>query len=84
MKNTKMKIALSILFSALLFINSTFSKDGIYNVVDFGAINDGKALNTKAIQEAIDACAQQGGGKVIVPPGVYVSVSLFLISIITF
>lgn len=65
-------------------IFSGYSQNGVLNIMDFGAVNDGKSLNTNAIQEAIDECAQQGGGKVIVPPGVYVSGSLFLKSNITF
>jgi polygalacturonase len=37
----------------------------------FGATDDGITLNTKAIQSAIDRCMQQGGGTVVVPPGVW-------------
>ena len=36
------------------------------HVKDFGAIADGKTLNTAAIQSAIDACSASGGGSVIV------------------
>jgi hypothetical protein len=43
------------------------------NVKDFGAIGDGRANETAAIQRAIDA-----GGMVAFPPGVYLSGSLFL------
>lgn len=43
----------------------------MYNIIEYGAVADGKTLNTSAIQAAIDACANDGGGKVIVPAGVY-------------
>ena len=43
----------------------------VFNIKDFGAIADGKTLNTAAIQGAIDACAENGGGQVIVEGGVY-------------
>lgn len=43
----------------------------IFKIKDFGAIPDGKTVNTKAIQSAIDACFEQGGGQVLVENGVY-------------
>ncbi len=47
-------------------------------ISDFGAVGDGATLNTRAIQSAIDHVAAQGGGTVVVPPGVFVSGALFL------
>jgi polygalacturonase len=47
-------------------------------VTAFGAKGDGQTLNTKAIQSAIDRCAETGGGVVVVPEGVFVSGSIFL------
>ncbi len=38
-----------------------------------GAVPDGRTDNTQAIQRAIDACAADGGGCVLVPPGVFAS-----------
>lgn len=35
----------------------------IYNIKNFGAVPDGATLNTKAIQEAIDTCFENGGGQ---------------------
>ncbi len=40
-------------------------------VTSFGAKNDGITDNTKAVQAAIDACANAGGGTVVVPAGNY-------------
>ncbi|WNH09144.1 glycoside hydrolase family 28 protein [Thalassobellus suaedae] len=43
--------------------------DNTINIVDLGAIADGKTLNTQAIKKAIDSCNKSGGGKVIIPSG---------------
>ena len=40
-----------------------------YNVLSFGAVGDGKTNDTIAIQAAIDACCQNGGGRVVFPGG---------------
>jgi len=42
---------------------------GTCDIRDFGAIGDDHTINTKAIQDAIDACTANGGGTVLVPPG---------------
>ena len=39
------------------------------SIADHGAVGDGKTVNTAAIQAAIDACAANGGGTVLVPSG---------------
>lgn len=48
------------------------------NILDTGAVGDGRTLNTEAIQRAIDRLASEGGGTVQVPAGVFVSGALFL------
>lgn len=40
-------------------------------ITDFGAVADGKTLQTAAVQAAIDACFAAGGGEVVVPRGVF-------------
>lgn len=49
-----------------------------YNIKDFGAVPDGKTLNTKVIQSTIDKCFANGGGEVVVPAGVFYSGTIFL------
>lgn len=44
-----------------------------YTITDFGAVADGKTLNTASIQKAIDAAAAKGGGRVIVPKGTFLT-----------
>lgn len=52
-------------------------------ITDYGAVGDGAALNTTAIQAAVDACEASGGGTVVVPRGVFVSGSVELKSKVT-
>ena len=49
----------------------------MFNIIDYGAVGDGVTKDTAAIQRAIDECAVQGG-TVIVPPGVYLTGSIYL------
>lgn len=43
--------------------------DRDFLITDYGAVGDGSQDNTQAFQEAIAACNQQGGGRVVVPEG---------------
>ena len=50
-----------------------------YVITDFGAVGDGKTINTKAIQAAIDQCAStRKGGVLVVPKGTFLSGAIFL------
>lgn len=44
-----------------------------YNILDFGAISDSTVSIRSAVQSAIDVCSKNGGGKVIIPKGTYLS-----------
>jgi polygalacturonase len=48
------------------------------NVLDFGAKGDGMTKDTAAIQKALNACGENGGGIVLVPEGVFLTGSLML------
>ena len=48
------------------------------DVREFGARGDGVHLDTPAIEAAIQACAQRGGGVVEFGPGTYLSGSIEL------
>ena len=54
----------------------------IFDVRDFGAKGDGVTLNTVAIQKAIDACAEQGGGRVLIENGTYMTGTVILHSFV--
>ena len=55
----------------------------IFDVTKYGAIGDGKTLNTKAVQAAVDACSEAGGGTVLFPRGEFVLSTVFLKSNVT-
>ena len=50
----------------------------VFNVRAFGAAGDGRTLDTKAIQKALDTCGKAGGGTVLFPAGTYLSQPLTL------
>ena len=54
-----------------------FRKD-TSNIVKYGAKADGKTINTKSIQNSIDAQHKKGGGVVLVPSGLWVTGPLVL------
>lgn len=54
------------------------AEENVVSVRDMGARGDGEADDTKAIQGAIDSCAKNGGGRVLFPPGRYLSGSVRL------
>src|SRR5277367_1078544 len=51
---------------------------GIFDIRTYGAVGDGKAVDTPAINKAIEAAAAAGGGTVLFPPGTWLSFSIRL------
>lgn len=68
-------VALAVITSWVGLLNATAAN---FDISKFGAVGDGKTLNTLAIQAVIDRCATNGGGDVIVPKGTFVTGSIFL------
>jgi polygalacturonase len=52
--------------------------NGIYNVRNFGAVGDGRNLDSPAINKAIEAAVAAGGGTVFLTAGTYLSGSIRL------
>jgi len=57
--------------------------NGTYDITAYGAIGDGKTLNTDAINRAVGAARKAGGGTVVVPAGVFLTGTVELLSNIT-
>lgn len=64
---------LSLLFVAFISVQVSAAQ---YNILDFGAV-EGK-LSTVAIQKAVDQCTRSGGGRVVVPAGIFITGTVFL------
>ncbi len=45
----------------------------VFDIRRFGATGDGRTLDTAAVNKAVEACAAAGGGRVVFPPGKYLS-----------
>jgi len=65
-------IALLLIFLTISVHNLVAQKI-VYDITSFGAISDGITMNTIAIQAAIDKAHNNGGGKINVPSGVFLS-----------
>jgi polygalacturonase len=77
-----------IILSALFFFfcvswSIAQTGKGLYNVKEYGAAGDGRRPDHVAINKAIEACADKGGGTVYVPAGTYLCGSIHLKSHIT-
>lgn len=64
------------LVAGLLSAGSMSAAD--YNIVTYGAKEGGEVLNTDAIQRLIDRASAEGGGRVIVPEGTFLTGGLQL------
>lgn len=47
-------------------------------ITKYGAVGDGKTLNTEAFKKAIEDCNKSGGGRVVVPLGTFLTGAIFL------
>lgn len=54
--------------------------DYTVSILQFGAKSDGTTLNTKAINDAIKAVNAKGGGKVVIPEGLWLTGPIELLS----
>jgi len=70
---------ISVCWILMLFFNSVSAQSvKVYNIKNYGAIGDGKSLESPAINKAIDAAAANGGGTVYIPAGKYLILSIRL------
>jgi polygalacturonase len=60
------------------YLTSVSLHAAVFDVRTYGAVGDGKTLDTPAINKAIEAAAAAGGGTVQFPAGTYLSGSIHL------
>jgi len=76
--NTPAQFARILSICLCLAAVSGLAGQNVFNVRDFGAVGDGKNLDSPAIDRAIAAAAEAGGGTVLVPAGTFLSGSIHL------
>ena len=76
-KQVDMETDLKAMYADLPFSMPTIERpvfpDYQVNICDFGAKSDGVTLNTEAINNAIKAVHDKGGGKVVIPEGLWLT-----------
>jgi polygalacturonase len=78
-KFTIVVLAALLTNTALVSAADNFQKPAKrFLITDFGAVGDGQTLNTKAIQSAIDRCAADDDGIVVIPKGNFLTGAIFL------
>ncbi|HMR17811.1 MAG TPA: glycosyl hydrolase family 28-related protein, partial [Sphingobacterium sp.] len=53
-------------------------RDAVYNIMDYDASTDSTIKSTAAINNAISTCHDEGGGKVVIPSGTYLTGAIHL------
>jgi Endopolygalacturonase len=77
-------VKINLLLALLLSVGANARSAGLFfNVLDYGAHNDGSASSTEAIRSAIQAAKSGGGGTVYFPAGNYVTGPIELVSDLT-
>ncbi|WP_372772250.1 glycoside hydrolase family 28 protein [Mangrovibacterium sp.] len=77
-------LTLTLFLLVFATVANSQQNTSVFNIKNFGAKGDSITNDTKAIQTAIDACTEAGGGKVWVPAGDYVIAPIHLKSNVTF
>jgi hypothetical protein len=72
-----MKTLLIQLFFVIYIIAGCTQKNGAL-ITSFGAVADAKTNNAVFIQKAIDKISASGGGQIIIPPGNFMTGTIFL------
>ena len=53
----------------VLSLQPLLAQPKVYNVMDYGALGDGRTDDAAALQRAVNECSQHGGGQVYLPCG---------------
>ena len=84
MRNCRMKPDVTLVTAIIFWLVLPGEQHGMAaeptgcNIRSFGAVGDGKTLDSPAIDKAIVAASAAGGGTVFVPAGIYLSGSIHL------
>ncbi|MFH1718927.1 MAG: glycoside hydrolase family 28 protein [Planctomycetota bacterium] len=74
----RISLWISMWVVCFLAAGSAIAAEELYDVRDYGAKGDGKTMCTGSIQKAIDACSSAGGGTVYLPPGAFLSGTIYM------
>lgn len=74
----KIKLLFILFYSTVCVCYASSGHQNFTNILNYGGTPDGKTLNTIAIRNSIDACAEKGGGTIYFPAGTYLTGPIIL------
>jgi hypothetical protein len=82
-KLSPLALASTIGYTAFAEAPAPAAPEAFFNVRTYGAVGDGKTVDTPAINKAIEAVAAAGGGTLLFPAGTYLCFTIRLKSSVT-
>jgi polygalacturonase len=77
-KMRRINVWIVIGFVVVLMAGPVIATEMLYDIREYGAKGGGEMLCTTSIQKAIDTCSASGGGTVYLPPGTFLTGTIYL------
>ncbi|NJK86576.1 MAG: hypothetical protein HC906_12005 [Bacteroidales bacterium] len=71
MIHRSVNLIVAMLVVGIVSLQAQNVSNKMFNILKYGAKGDGRTVNTESINNAVSACANAGGGTVVIPKGTF-------------